>query len=225
MERAEESQISHVTPHKRQAQLLLAHPQKAQAVESDSTAKVDISNEEVVNIQEGVLRLELVKDEVLTREVLDSPSLIFLLDRGEPTEVIKRLGHGKRKLEGEAPILRSPLKYMSTIKGLGFWGTEWLQGRQLSKWQAPFCRIFRWPRRGARTCPPPPMPLSVLVWNCQGLGNAGTVQYLTSLIKRVKPTCVFLSETKCHLNNIERFKRKLGFSHIVYMEPQGKAEA
>lgn len=46
-------------------------------VESDRTAKVDISNEEVVNIQEGVLRLGLAEDEVLTREVLDSPSLIF----------------------------------------------------------------------------------------------------------------------------------------------------
>ncbi|KAL0435720.1 UNVERIFIED_CONTAM: hypothetical protein Sradi_0279900 [Sesamum radiatum] len=57
--------------------------------------------------------------------------------------------------------------------------------------------------------------MSLLVWNCRGLGGSWTVQTLGSLIRVNNPSLVFLTKTKCTSRRIENLKRQLdmnGFS-------------
>ncbi|KAL0426170.1 UNVERIFIED_CONTAM: hypothetical protein Sradi_1151800 [Sesamum radiatum] len=49
--------------------------------------------------------------------------------------------------------------------------------------------------------------MSILVWNCQDLGNPWTVKGLRDLIRANNPLLVFLAETKCHSSQIEKLKR------------------
>ncbi|KAL0284767.1 UNVERIFIED_CONTAM: putative mitochondrial protein [Sesamum calycinum] len=51
--------------------------------------------------------------------------------------------------------------------------------------------------------------MSLLVWNCQGLGNLWTVKELRDLLRANNPHLVFLAETKCSSSQIENLKRKL----------------
>ncbi|KAL0457840.1 UNVERIFIED_CONTAM: hypothetical protein Slati_0411200 [Sesamum latifolium] len=55
----------------------------------------------------------------------------------------------------------------------------------------------------------PPRAMSLLVWNCQGLGNPWTVRGLQELIRVHNPLLVFLTETKCSASQIEVLKRRL----------------
>ncbi|KAL0450879.1 UNVERIFIED_CONTAM: hypothetical protein Slati_1644300 [Sesamum latifolium] len=50
--------------------------------------------------------------------------------------------------------------------------------------------------------------MSLLVWNCQGLGNPWTVKGFGDLLRNHKPTLVFLVETKCFASQVEALKRK-----------------
>ncbi|KAL0444993.1 UNVERIFIED_CONTAM: hypothetical protein Slati_2222000 [Sesamum latifolium] len=54
-----------------------------------------------------------------------------------------------------------------------------------------------------------PRAMSLLVWNCQGLGNPWTVRGLQELIRVHNPLLVFLAETKCSASQIEVLKRWL----------------
>ncbi|KAK4391663.1 putative mitochondrial protein [Sesamum angolense] len=61
-----------------------------------------------------------------------------------------------------------------------------------------------------KRCPiAPPGAMSLLVWNCQGLGNPWTVKGLRDLIQENNPHLVFLAETKCSSRQIETLKRRL----------------
>ncbi|KAK4387777.1 hypothetical protein Sango_2384300 [Sesamum angolense] len=51
--------------------------------------------------------------------------------------------------------------------------------------------------------------MSLLVWNCQGLGNPMTVKGLRDLLRVNNPHLVFLAETKCSSSQIEALKRRL----------------
>ncbi|KAL0433656.1 UNVERIFIED_CONTAM: hypothetical protein Slati_2699900 [Sesamum latifolium] len=56
--------------------------------------------------------------------------------------------------------------------------------------------------------------MSLLVWNCQGLGNPWIVKGLGDLLRDHKPTLVFLVETKCYVSQVESNGRDL----VVFME-------
>ena len=51
--------------------------------------------------------------------------------------------------------------------------------------------------------------MSILVWNCRGLGNPRTVKVLRNLTKEKYPNLVFLVETKCRRNKMEAIRRFL----------------
>ncbi|KAL0411141.1 UNVERIFIED_CONTAM: putative mitochondrial protein [Sesamum latifolium] len=50
--------------------------------------------------------------------------------------------------------------------------------------------------------------MSILCWNCQGVGGPWTVRGLGEYIKTHHPSLVFLAETKCKSSRIELLKRK-----------------
>lgn len=64
--------------------------------------------------------------------------------------------------------------------------------------------------------------MSVLAWNCRGLGNSNTLNYLSGLVKKYKPSCVFLSETKGGMG-VDWVARKLGFEKWKRVEANGRS--
>ncbi|KAL0395186.1 UNVERIFIED_CONTAM: hypothetical protein Slati_4484800 [Sesamum latifolium] len=69
---------------------------------------------------------------------------------------------------------------------------------------------------------PPPSAMSLLVWNCQGLGNSYTVKGLKDLRRDNKPTLVFLTETKCFESQIEAFEKKFDLFGCS-VDPKGRS--
>ena len=65
--------------------------------------------------------------------------------------------------------------------------------------------------------------MSVLSWNCRGLGQPQTVQMLVELVKWKKPNFIFLIETLCNRNKLERLKVKLGFECLLTINPAGRS--
>lgn len=53
--------------------------------------------------------------------------------------------------------------------------------------------------------------MSVISWNCRGLGNPSAVPDLKYLVRHFSPDVLFLSETLVHRNKIEAFRYLLGF--------------
>ncbi|KAL0404334.1 UNVERIFIED_CONTAM: hypothetical protein Sradi_2074200 [Sesamum radiatum] len=64
--------------------------------------------------------------------------------------------------------------------------------------------------------------MSFLLWNCQGLGNLGTIKGLRDLIRENNPHLVFLAETKCSTSQIEVLKRRLNLFGFC-VESRGKS--
>ncbi|KAL0440163.1 UNVERIFIED_CONTAM: hypothetical protein Slati_2499300 [Sesamum latifolium] len=56
--------------------------------------------------------------------------------------------------------------------------------------------------------------MSLLVWNCQGLGGPWTIRTLGGLIRENNPSLVFLAETKCSTRLIESLKRQFDMNGI-----------
>uniref|UniRef100_A0A803PW73 Reverse transcriptase n=1 Tax=Cannabis sativa TaxID=3483 RepID=A0A803PW73_CANSA len=67
----------------------------------------------------------------------------------------------------------------------------------------------------------PPSIMNVLSWNCRGLGNQRTFQFLNEIISHKKPNYVFLCETKCKKDRVDWLGRALGFEGIFVVEANG----
>ena len=65
--------------------------------------------------------------------------------------------------------------------------------------------------------------MSLLAWNCWGLGSASTVCSLTDVVKFLDPVLVFLSETKASLNRIKGIQRKLNFTQGITVPSDGRS--
>jgi len=65
--------------------------------------------------------------------------------------------------------------------------------------------------------------MSILSFNCRGLGETQTVDDLRSLIRRNSPKIVFLSETKRSGVEMEWVRKKLGNFFGVYVDSRGRA--
>lgn len=63
--------------------------------------------------------------------------------------------------------------------------------------------------------------MSILSWNCRGLGNPGTIHVLMDLIHSKKPAIVFLMETLVNMNKLESIKIKLGFKGLFAVDNRG----
>jgi exonuclease III len=64
--------------------------------------------------------------------------------------------------------------------------------------------------------------MSILSWNCRGLGNLWTVRDLCRLVKEKRPNMVFLMETMLQTAQLERLKFKLGFDCVFVVDSKGK---
>jgi ribonuclease HI len=65
--------------------------------------------------------------------------------------------------------------------------------------------------------------MSIISWNCRGLGNLRTVQELYRLVKQKKPIMVFLMETKLRKKKMEAIRCKLGFPNMLVVDSVGRS--
>ncbi|XP_060961746.1 uncharacterized protein LOC133031961 [Cannabis sativa] len=63
--------------------------------------------------------------------------------------------------------------------------------------------------------------MTILSWNCRGLGNLRNLQFLKDLVIQKRPKIVFLCETLCGKEVVERAKFSLGFDSAIIVEAQG----
>ncbi|KAF7129888.1 hypothetical protein RHSIM_Rhsim10G0112100 [Rhododendron simsii] len=61
----------------------------------------------------------------------------------------------------------------------------------------------------------------ILAWNCQGIGRTLTSQALGDLVRKNRPSIVFLMETKNNKIKLETIRRNLKFDSSTYVEPEG----
>ncbi|KAH7836079.1 hypothetical protein Vadar_032514 [Vaccinium darrowii] len=61
----------------------------------------------------------------------------------------------------------------------------------------------------------------ILTWNCQGIGRTVTSQALGELVRKNRPSIVFLMETKNNKVKVETIRRSLKFDFGFYVEPDG----
>lgn len=62
-----------------------------------------------------------------------------------------------------------------------------------------------------------------LIWNCRGLGLDMAVPALHGLIRKHRPTMIFLSDTKMKDNRIDGIRKRMGYSHGFHVSLVGRA--
>jgi len=65
--------------------------------------------------------------------------------------------------------------------------------------------------------------MSILSWNCRGLGNPRTIRDLFRLVKEMHPDLICLMETKLQSARLECLKLKLGFDYVLVVDSRGKS--
>ncbi|CAH9113540.1 unnamed protein product [Cuscuta epithymum] len=63
--------------------------------------------------------------------------------------------------------------------------------------------------------------MSIICWNCRGLGDPRTVQEIMALEANKKPNFIFLMETKVRRIHAERLKCKMDFAGVFYVDSGG----
>ena len=71
--------------------------------------------------------------------------------------------------------------------------------------------------------PAPRSAMRYLAWNCRGLGSPHAVRALRELIKKEDPHVVFLSETKLHVNKLEKIKNLCGMKNCFGVNAEGRS--
>lgn len=64
--------------------------------------------------------------------------------------------------------------------------------------------------------------MSILAWNCRGLANPRAIHFLCDVITRIRPSFVFLSETKVNKNSVVKVCKRLGFAGCHSVDSQVK---
>jgi exonuclease III len=65
--------------------------------------------------------------------------------------------------------------------------------------------------------------MSILSWNCRGLGNPRTVRDLHRLVKEKHPSLVFLMETKLQAHRFKAIRVWLGFQNVFIVDSMGRS--
>ncbi|GLT27731.1 hypothetical protein SLA2020_027080 [Shorea laevis] len=65
--------------------------------------------------------------------------------------------------------------------------------------------------------------MSLLCWNCRGLGNPRAVRCLIELVRLKKPVVVFLCETLLDKRQMEQIRRRLVFQHCFTVDRSGRS--
>ncbi|KAK1368150.1 Endonuclease/exonuclease/phosphatase family protein [Heracleum sosnowskyi] len=63
--------------------------------------------------------------------------------------------------------------------------------------------------------------MSILSWNCHGLGTPWAFQFLREIILQKRPDYVFLCETLCKQVTVEKLQQSIGFEGNVLVEARG----
>ena len=61
--------------------------------------------------------------------------------------------------------------------------------------------------------------MSLVGWNCQGVGAALTGRHLKFICHKYRPPLVFLSEIRANISKVDRLRRRLGYDYAEYVEP------
>lgn len=69
----------------------------------------------------------------------------------------------------------------------------------------------------------PPLIMSILSWNCQGLGAPWKVQLLQDVIRQERPSVIFLCETLSSKKQMESIRMQINFQGMLVVEPQGRS--
>ncbi|PNT72161.1 hypothetical protein BRADI_2g40513v3 [Brachypodium distachyon] len=64
--------------------------------------------------------------------------------------------------------------------------------------------------------------MTILCWNCRGIGQPQTVQELVRLVHAQKPKIVFLSETRQRKEVVENLRWRLGLKNVITFSGEGK---
>ncbi|CAJ2652404.1 unnamed protein product [Trifolium pratense] len=64
--------------------------------------------------------------------------------------------------------------------------------------------------------------MSIISWNCRGLGNLSSVPKFKYLIRYYNPDAIFLCETLVHRNKIEELRILLGFENCFAVDREGR---
>lgn len=75
--------------------------------------------------------------------------------------------------------------------------------------------------RGGTRCPPPPMPMKLVSWNCKVLGNPQAVRALSRLIRLENPHLVFIMETRLKEGEMDRIRQRCGFNSCLTVACNG----
>ena len=65
--------------------------------------------------------------------------------------------------------------------------------------------------------------MTILAWNCRGMGSAPAVRALTDEVRRSDPMMVFLAETKANQNRIKGLQRKIGLTQGISVKSDGRS--
>ena len=65
--------------------------------------------------------------------------------------------------------------------------------------------------------------MTILAWNCRGMGSAPAVRALIDEVKGCDPMLVFLAKTKANRNRIKGLQRKLGLTQGITVLANGRS--
>ena len=65
--------------------------------------------------------------------------------------------------------------------------------------------------------------ISIIGWNCRGLGSPSTIPDLKYLVRHFNPDLLFLSETLAHRNKIEELRFLLGYDCCFPVDRTGRS--
>lgn len=63
--------------------------------------------------------------------------------------------------------------------------------------------------------------MSLIAWNCRGLGKPRTVQFLKEISQQKKPSFIFLSETLTNKDRVEVIRKEVGFAGCMVVNARG----
>ena len=64
--------------------------------------------------------------------------------------------------------------------------------------------------------------MSIIVWNCHGLGNLRTGKELEVVIRAIDPSIVFIAETWADEVRLQEIKRNIEFDNLFFVEKNNR---
>lgn len=65
--------------------------------------------------------------------------------------------------------------------------------------------------------------MSIISWNCQGVGPPWKLQFLQGVVRQQRPIFVFLCETLSNKKKMEWVRTRIGFHGLIVVEAQGRS--